>query len=605
MLTDVAQSAKDIADPTRSKIAGGFIKSFVDQASTLYSKKVLTLPEGQTAKTLGTTIALNVEHAVYQVRSGGDGEPNDAYKEQMRSILNNIKSNIDLAGRLMRRELTAVELAKMEPKDMATDEQKQRDIDEKMRMEKQHVLTEEEKGPRIRKTHKGDEYVDEPATATDARIQPTITTDRKEITEDMKSPTTAGPDKPSIMRKPSASSKGKPFADTRRKSSANFDIDKVWSGVQGSPTEGDSKSSALAQARASLQGQTSINTDADVDRLLKDEDNESEPYSPKEFSEEGIVWRGKINGGSLGTFNTAAKFAAGCQPEVENLRMHWNEVIPPEIKLHGRIHPSKADEYLCGLEYSSSSELLIVNILEPKNSPEQKEFGKFFSYLKDRERYGVGLQHTNPAIKDIYLIPLEPGQSLPSVMKALEHSFPEPVVEKTLLMPIVIRWTELPHNAERVRQQQLQQNAGQSPSTSANVAQTPITPRETQSMHFDQTAYPTSTNGGNHDTPSQPSTVQHYNNQSSALADIPPAAITAQRILGPEMAALPAIVNLIIQAPTAGEKEFHIIKECILENPEAGKSLAVLTEGLQQKYTVQKSGENQQIKADPAPSASA
>lgn len=56
------------------------------------------------------------------------------------------------------------------------------------------------------------------------------------------------------------------------------------------------------------------------------------------------------------------------------------------------------------------------------------------------------------------------------------------------------------------------------------------------------------------------------------------------------MAQLPAVVNLIAQAPRAGESEFTIIKECIEENAEAGRSLGVLTQMLQQKYQNQRAG---------------
>lgn len=59
------------------------------------------------------------------------------------------------------------------------------------------------------------------------------------------------------------------------------------------------------------------------------------------------------------------------------------------------------------------------------------------------------------------------------------------------------------------------------------------------------------------------------------------------------MAAYQSVRQLIAQAPLAGEREFHIIKECITENAEAGKSLAVLTMMLQQKHQLQRSSREQ------------
>lgn len=619
-LDGAAEKVEDIQDNFRKKVASNIAKSFIEQAESLAKSGAVKLMDGQNAETLGTKVALQVEHALYYVVSGGVGDPNEAYKLQMRAILNNIKTNTELAANLINQTLPADKLAAMDPKDMATEEQKQKDAEEKQRMEKQHVLVEEQ-GPRIRKTHKGDEYVDEPLNAAPsaptAPPAPVRTPSTMDKNSEMKSPqgTNAG-DK--TMRKPSATGKGRPFGDSRRKSSSsNFDINKVWSGVQGSPTEGDAPKFPEVSQRASPPRAVDANAgnDPEIDNLLKDEDNESEPYSPKDFSEEGVVWKGKVIGGSLGTFNTVAKFAAGCQPDVENLRLTWSEVIPAEIKLHGRIQPSKADDYLCGLEYSNTTELVIVNILEPKEPQEQAQFTKFFNYLKQKDRYGVGMQHSVPAIKDIYLLPMEAGQALPTVMRALEHELPDPVQERSFLVPIVIKWTELPHNAERVRQQQQQIAAStMSPSVGPPVIQTPITPHESQPMFFDsqppnQPQMGQAVNGGfqsAQQTPTVPTQLstpppqpqqqsQASTAQQPTQAPVPsqqsPAATHALQILGPEMSQLPAVVNLIAQAPRAGESEFIIIKECIEENAEAGRSLGVLTQMLQQKYQNQRAGD--------------
>lgn len=619
VLDGAASKVDDIQDAFRRKVASNIVKTFIEQTESLAKSGAVSLADGQTAETLGTKVALQVEHALFRVRADTSGEPSEAYKLQMRAILNNIKTNADLAANLFNQTLPADELASMEPKDMATDEQKQKDAEEKQRMDKQHVLIEEQ-GPRMRKTHKGDEYVDEAqaAAVTSATAPPAPIRKPSAADKDADAKGATGPgDK--LMRKPSAQAKGRPFGDSRRKSSSsNFDIKKVWEGVQGSPTEADvPKFPEVAQRASPTRAvQQNAGNDPEIDNLLKDEENESEPpYSPRDFSEEGVVWRGKVVGGSLGTFNTVAKFAAGCQPDVPNLGLSWSEVMPAEIKLHGRIQPSKADEYLCGLEYSNTTELVIVNILEPKEPNEQAQFTKFFNYLKQKGRYGVGMQHSVPAIKDIYLLPMEIGQALPTVMNALEHDFPDPVTERLFLVPIVIKWTELPHNAERVRQQQQQMaTATMSPSVGPPVVQTPITPHESQPMYFESQvpAQPQPSQGVNGayqgmasapTVPTQLSTPPPQTQPQGQAVTAPvsaqgptpiqqsPAAVNALHILGPEMAQLPAVVNLIAQAPRAGESEFIIIKECIEENGEAGRSLAVLTQMLQQKYQNQRAGD--------------
>lgn len=616
IFVDVAKDPKDLGDSTRSRLATSLVNTFVDQASSLLKSKTISLGKGESVQSLGTQIGLYVEHAVYHARAES-GEAGDAYKDQVRSILSNVKYNPDLSRRLMSRQLRPDELATMDPRDMASDEQKQRDLKEKERMEKQHVLVNQESGPRVRKTHKGDEYVDgdEPETQGPGPAAAPVkqeTPQPKVEDTDMKSPVTT--DKPAVMRKPSAATKGSLFNKPRRQSSTNFDIDKVFSGVGASPVNTEAPK-PLAPGQSSSTAIHDSQPDADVDRLLKDEDdNESAPYSPKEFVEDGVVWRGRIDGGNLGTFSTVARFAAGCQPDAENLQMTWSQVIPPVIKLHGRIQPNKADEYLCGLEYSSTTELIIVNLAEPKEPGEKEEFDRFFKYLKGKERYGVGSQHLDPAVKDIYFLPMDVGQALPTVMRALDHNLVDPVTERSLLLPIVIKWTELPQMAERAKdmRRQSEQVASQSPAQNLPVAQTPITPQVHQSQFDGPPAPyaavpppPAGINGGPLSTTAYsvpptgaPSSAQQPLQptqgvpQAHPLQQNPaPAAQHALKVLGPEMAAAPSIVELVARAPNTGEKEFDALKECITENPEAGRSLAVLTQMLQVKYQNQRSSQ--------------
>ncbi|KAK4937579.1 Transcription factor bye1, partial [Elasticomyces elasticus] len=150
---DVAQDVKNIADPSRKRTATALVKSFVEQAETAIQSGTIEEPEELSAQKLGTRIALRVEHAIYHVRSGGAGEPNQAYKDQLRAILNNIKTNPDLLVRLVNSDLSAEDFAAMDSKDMATNELKQKDADTKIALEKQHTIVEEDI-PRIRKTHK-------------------------------------------------------------------------------------------------------------------------------------------------------------------------------------------------------------------------------------------------------------------------------------------------------------------------------------------------------------------------------------------------------------------------------------------------------------------
>ncbi|EHY58117.1 hypothetical protein ABEF92_004770 [Exophiala dermatitidis] len=635
----VVSDVKELANAARKQAASTLVKLIEQQIKDAVKQGEYAVPAGSNASDIANDLGLGLEHALYQVQVGGNGDPNEAYKAQLRSITFNVKKNHALGLRLLKGELTPRMLAAMDPKDMASEEQKRKDAAVIKELEKQHTIVEEE-GPRIRRTHKGEEYVDESRQVA-AESETSNAPVRKPSVADQE----IEPKSP-VVKTPSEATSGDPgrgsisqsrpstATDSARKQSAsNFDINKVWSNVQGSPDgEGQQRFGELPQQSPGVAIREPVGpgakADADIDELLKDEDAESPPYSPKADTSaaDGVVWRGVVNGNSLGRFHATARYAAGATPDCDTLRMTYSQLIPAEISIGGRIQPARADEYLCGLEYSSSSDLVIVWMPEPQNSHDQEQFDRLFRYFRTKDRFGVGIQHQNPAIKDIYLIPLEAGQELPTWVKKLETDFPDPARERMFLIPIVIKNSELPHNMAA----SMADGSNQSPSVQGSlVAQTPITPHEAT---FDQSGQQTYHNaygqqapmsgapsgGSANGTPAhmvpppgqahpyphpvtphpqtfptptgasaasgslQYATPQSYQPQQQSQPPPPPpvSMANAQKVLGP-LASTPAVVHLCWQVPTAGENEFKVIKECLEKNPEAGKSLEALTAMLQ------------------------
>lgn len=578
----------------RKQAATTLIKLVEQQIKEATKQGEYTLPDGSSSQNVASHMGLSLEAALYHIHAGGSGEPNEAYKAQLRSIPFNLKKNHALAVQLLNGEITPQELAGMDPKDMASEEQKKKDAATMKELEKQHTIVEEQ-GPRIRRTHKGEEYVDESrqvAAESESSNAPARRPSAVEPAEgdDAQSPTVKSPSE--IVG--ASKDRPKPSLDTKRQSSANFDIAKVWSNVQGSPETDGQRFGELPQQSPGAAVREPVGpgakADADIDALLKDEEAESPPYSPQEASAaDGIVWRGSVNGGNLGRFRAIAKYAAGATPDSDTLRMTYDDILPTDITIGGRIQPIKADEYLCGLEYSNTSDLIIVYIPEPQNSHDQEEFDKLFRYFKTKERFGVCVQHKTPAIKDIYLIPLNKGQELPTFAKKLETDFPDPAQERMLLVPIVIKNSELPHMMGANNDGSVDSPLTRGPA----VAQTPITPHEgsfepqsaAAAAAYSQSPAPAGQYGAN-GVPNQSIAPQvapypGYGQQAPPQLPQSPAMATAQKILGP-MALSPAVVQLCAQAPNAGEMEFKIIKECIERNPEAANRLDVLTTMLQE-----------------------
>ena len=579
----VVSSVDELSDSQRKSVAGHLVKLFIDQTNLALKQGVYSVPNGRTAREIGTELGLRVEHAMYHVLSGGSGDPNDAYKNQLRTILFNVKKNPVLRDRLLSGNLSAHGFAAMDAKDMASEELQQKDAAIKKEAEKQYTVIQEQ-GPRIRRTHKGDEYVDEAmgvaseSTVSHAPVRRPSVIDHE--SSQTRSPDPISPALPGEIHLPKTSQgRPRPSIDTARRSSTSFNIQDVWSSVQGSPDSDRQQFPQLPQHQADHRPPgPGTQADAEIDELLKDEneDVESPPYSPKDpANDNDVVWRGIVNGGPIGKFQASARYAAGAH--IGDLRLSWPQLVPAEISIEGRIDPAKADEYLCGLQYSSSSDVVIISISEPEDTVNQQNFTRIFDYFKNRNRYGVGIQHNNPAIKDIYLIPLEAGSELPELLQLLEqHELKGPVSERLLLIPFVVKNTELASATPR------EQMTGGSPLTSVPPGSIPPTQQyqHTPMMHDGIAQIPYG---------QPPTPLQAQQPADGSLLPTPPpaqqqspAALAAMQVLGP-MAVAPAVLDLIRQVPNAGIIEMNVVREIITENGMAANDLSVLTRMLQER----------------------
>lgn len=606
----LAAASVDELPAQRKKAATSLVKVFTSEATTALKQGKYSMPTGETADSIGTHLGLSVEHALYHILSPGSGDANHAYISQVRTIAYNVKKNDDLRDGVLNGSISGQNLARMSPEDMASREQQLRDAKIKQEQEKQHVIVQEQ-GPRIRRTHKGDEYVDETqqmAAEPDVMNAP-VRRRESGMDQDMGEMGSPAANSPGGRRSPdgkplsiNTQARPRPPTEPERKSSQAFNIQDVWSSVQGSP-DGDRPPFPQIPLPSSGQPYKTNQTEADpdIDALLKDEDVESPPYSPKSYDgDNAIIWRGAVNMSPVAKFQGSARKAAGA--DIENLGLTWQQLIPEILTIEGRIDPARADSYLCGLRYSSSSDVIVVSLRASDNPTDQHQFSVLFNYFKTRNRYGVGVNPTNPAIKDIYLIPLEAGsEKKPELLQLLDNDKIEtPIQEDMLLIPFVIKTSELNANATPREHQPMAASpiaAGIGPGAGVN-APTPT-----------QTGYPTPTlpppaavaaaaaalqNQQQHQSQNppppqygpQPPPLPPQNQPPNPSPSAPPPPqqptghVAAHLILGPAAAQLPAVQQLLLQAPTAGILEFNVVRDCLQENPNAGQDLAVLRDML-------------------------
>src|SRR5690606_38232961 len=89
-----------------------------------------------------------------------DSHPNHKeYAGQCRTLAFNLKNNEDLSSNLFNNKLSPTVLAVMTSNELASKELQRELAEMKAKVEKQSILIAEE-GPRVRRTHKGEEFIE-------------------------------------------------------------------------------------------------------------------------------------------------------------------------------------------------------------------------------------------------------------------------------------------------------------------------------------------------------------------------------------------------------------------------------------------------------------
>ncbi|KAL8951322.1 MAG: hypothetical protein Q9222_002687 [Ikaeria aurantiellina] len=620
MQMNLVENIADLQSDGRRKVAGALVKLFVEQTKQAQKEGVFTLPPNQSMEAFGNKLGLAVEYAVFMNFWGTAADPNAVYGDKFRTINHNVKQNSALRNRLLTGDLSPNDFSKMSSHDMASKDLQEKTAEMKRAADKQAVLV-EEKGPRIRRTHKGEEFVETPETqgpiapeaafsAPARRARPAIESDAPQ----QESPEATSPQIPQAVELPDevgtalASPKSaQPLSvDTKaaprpgvgpERQSSNFNIQDVWSSVTGPDADAQKPRQTLQHTesgKAVTPPQAPGGSgDADIDRLLKDEDQEEEePYSPTEYpsNPDAPIWHGKLSMQGVAELNGSGKHVAGA-----NLSgtLPWAQLIPEPLKIEGRIDIDRASEYLCGLRWSQTTDVSVIAITPNDEEASKTAFDRLFQYFIDRKRYGVVEKSTVREVKDIYLVPVDAGASKrPEFIELLEYcTIPVPVPERMILITFVIRAHNSPTGGqENSTPRQMDTAAIASPVNSASAggantyqAPTPFplasTPQGGGAYHNSPTPAPPPPQYHN-SPPLQPHQTgfspPHQNQQHPSYA-MPPSLYhhpqkqqytgpvgmdAAKQALGEEMAhATPTVAALLNEAPNAGVVEFQIVKE--------------------------------------------
>ncbi len=598
----------------RQSIANVLMKTFIEQLGQTQKAGTYTLAEDQTTEGVATRLALEVEYAVFLNLFGNSDVPSEDYRQKTRSMVFNIKKNPALRDQVLKGEITPHQFSLMSSDDMASKELQQRTAEMKKQAEKQHMLVQDE-GPRIRRTHKGEELINDDTqnagsesifAATPARRRESVA---ETETSKPNSPSATNPHSPAAVELPenvsfhadagsptdskrlSIDTKAPPrTAAADRKSSAAFNIQDVWSSV----TPDAEKQRAMREPTehqvpevASKEVENSgVVADPEIDQLLKDEDVESPPYSPIDYqADPDTIWRGKVSMSNVAEFTGSGKHVGGAD---RSATIPWSQLFPAPFEIDGRIDVQRADEYLCGLRWSQSTDVSVVALSPIGGTLAQAEFDKLFEYFSSRKRYGVIGKNTNPAVRDTYIIPLEAGmEKKPDFIEILEHcTIEEPRSERMLLATFVLRANTTP-SAQATPRHFDTASVIASPIgaiTSANTAEghnsvpgpmdavrSPMTnpPPQAPTYNSPYSQYP------------QP---QQQPQQAYQPPPNPPLTglAAAHHVLGP-LAGTPVVEHLLKQVPHIGMAELGVVRSILEREPAARDDMAMLMKILQEQ----------------------
>lgn len=374
--------------------------------------------DGVSNESRAERLAIAIERAVQDTHAS---QPE--YAKQCRALGANLKTNGELIIRLLDHTLTPPMLAVMNSDDLATEKQQQETAAAKERSVRQSIIATDDAAPRYRKTHKGDELIDNDNFAGPS----------------------SGPSVPQRQPPPEQSSKTQPLhvrkssggpaqVDGQQQSpTTNFDINKVFSSVK-SPTAAQRRRSSAAPAAPQGPG-----VDPDVDRLLEDDAPDSPPYSPAEETDPDVVWRGQLIMAATADFQVVAKHVAGANL-AKTIGLPWTQLLPRKLNVGGRIAMNSATEYLCSQRWNNTTDLIIVT-LAAATEDGKEDFDKLFNYFVTRERWAVVGEKGVGNVKDTYLVPVPAGSgNQPEFLLNLEDNFlPHSRTDNILLLVIVFR----------------------------------------------------------------------------------------------------------------------------------------------------------------------
>ncbi|KAF2745341.1 hypothetical protein M011DRAFT_527815 [Sporormia fimetaria CBS 119925] len=472
----VAPSVESLPEKQRL-LAESLVKSLSIIIKSAADAGSYRVPDGETPNSVATRFVLQIDHAA--VSHYGPPEDNShPYSERIRRIMFNTRKNAVLVERLLNGSLSPAELSTMPVEEMASEDKQREFAAMKEASERQMILT-DEPGPRLRKTHKGEEIVgeDNEVPEVEHNAPPQRHREIEEKTEETSRSPHHGDSEhvvelPDTVERTAALSVDtkSPTVDDNIRRQSTFDINSVFAQVK-SPQQDQQQFNRRQSSRPQQTPQEGHNIqDADVDRLLNDDnDVEMGNYS----QDPTIVWRGALEMAAFGSFDAVARFVAGGD---FGQMVPWDTLLASTLPIEGRIESQKGNGYIGSLPMRADHQLAVLSIT-PVTPEGQEVFDKIFQYFQPRQRWGVvpveRLPNEKKYMRDLYVVPVEAGgDELPPFLNLLEYCTIESIRSSPmLLLALVAKFPAeapeagLPQNYNPYQATPTHQQPNQPPST--------------------------------------------------------------------------------------------------------------------------------------------
>lgn len=396
------QGIESIENVVRKSVASTFCSTFKNNILPVASKNSDFGNKDQDLEILAENLSVSVEQALFDkfaLKVKGKDVGNK-YRAKFRSLLSTLKdaNNPELHLKIVNGDITPSQFVTMTSEELMNPLLR-KITEEAIEKSIKDSILKVETGPRIRRTHKGEEYVGDQFLDQDLNI--TSSWKPKENIDSNK-----------VETEPESGESESPVPH----------LALVEPNRQLTPPEGKENYEDYNNGENGTESNVHIEDDEDLDAILGnnvDEDyQEDDPLLSKSSlktekkSYNKLIYKGQLH----------MPLVSNCQVSVHELSAPneyslsaWNSAFNSMGKLfiEGRLDSSKAIKYLKVVGMSKD----ICTFFILPDAANAEHFDKLYTYFRRKNKFGVLTKpKQGPAVKDAYVIPLQHGDDIPEYL---------------------------------------------------------------------------------------------------------------------------------------------------------------------------------------------